>query len=225
MESEVGLVAAPVGRDPVPGDGRRGTALALAKLVGRVEWVAGNAALSGARASSLEIPPVRVMIETVAETLRRCAALICDGTAHPVHDPGRVSASCRNRRGGWPSWSTPRSTTRCPSLIDLQAAADEPIISAEGGGADHLGGIASSLDPGFQARTLGFATTMVAAATLEAAGVAAEGDRGFGLTGDPPAVAALAAAGLASLLPLRVVPQRGARQRGTGIGGDDRRGH
>ena len=52
-----------------------------------------------------------------------------------------------------------------------------------------MGGIASSLDPGFQARTLGFSTTMVAAATLEAAGVAAEGDRGFGLTGDPPALA------------------------------------
>ena len=111
-----GAVAAPVGRHPVPGDRcARRTALALAKLVGRVEWVAGNAALSGARPSSLEIPAVRAMIETVAETLRRCAALICDGTAHPVHDPERRPPVAGIDRGGWPNWWTPRSTTRCPA--------------------------------------------------------------------------------------------------------------
>ena len=128
------------------------------------------------------------MIETVAETLRRCAALICDGTAHPVHDPGLVGQLQESTRR-LAQLVDSEVDFEVSSLIDLQGTGDAPIISAEGGGADHLGGIASSLDPGFQARTLGFATTMVAAATLEAAGVAAEGDRGFGLTGDPPAVA------------------------------------
>ena len=188
VESEVAQLRRQLAGTPYPATGAAGTALALAKLVGRVEWVAGNAALSGARASSLEIPPVRLMIETVAETLRRCAALICDGTAHPVHDPGRVGELQESTRR-LAQLVDAEVDYEVSSLIDLQAAGDEQIISAEGGGADHLGGIASSLDPGFQARTLGFATTMVAAATLEAAGVAAEGDRGFGFSGDPPAVA------------------------------------
>jgi len=188
VQSEVAQLRRQLASTPYPATGAAATALALAKLVGRVEWVAGSAALTGARRSSLEIPPVRRMIETVAETLRRCAAVICDGTAHPVHDPvliGRLQESSRQLAQLVDS----EVDFEVSSLIDLEGAGDAPIIAAEGDGADHLGGIASSLDPGFQARTLGFSTAMVAAATLEAAGVPAEGNRGFGFNGDAPAVA------------------------------------
>ena len=50
VESEVAQLRRQLASTPYPATGAAGTALALAKLVGRVEWVAGNAALSGARA-------------------------------------------------------------------------------------------------------------------------------------------------------------------------------
>jgi len=188
VESEVALLRRQLAGTPYPATGAAAAALALAKLVGRVEWVAGNAALTGASPSSLEIPAVRVMIEKVAETLRRCAALICDGTSHPVDDPVLVSELQESSRR-LAQLVDSEVDLEVSSLIDLDDVAGAQTVAAGGDGASGSGSIASSLDPGFQARSLGFSTNMVAAATLEAAGVAAEGDRGFGLTGDPPAVA------------------------------------
>ena len=114
-ESEVGLLRSQFADTPYSASGGAATAAALAKLVGRVEWVAGNAALSGVGPAALESPPVREMIETVAETLRRCAALICDGAAHPVDDPDRHTRAARVEHASWRTSSTPRSTSRCPA--------------------------------------------------------------------------------------------------------------
>jgi hypothetical protein len=189
MESEIGLLRDQLASTPYPATGAAASALALTKLVGRVEWVAGNTTLTGARPSSLAIPPVRVIIETVIETRRRCAALICDGTAHPVHDPARVR-QLQESTGRLTQLIDSEIDFEVSSLIDTPGADVEGVgAGAEAGGAEQSGTSASSLDPGFQARILGVTTAMVAAATLEAAGVPALGDRGFGMTGEAPAVA------------------------------------
>ena len=140
VESEVGAVAAPVGRDPVPGDRRRGGL--------RSRWPSWWAGSSGSPAtrrcpapgpSSLEIPPVRVMIETVAETLRRCAALICDGTAHPVHDPVRVGELQESTRR-LAQLVDSEVDFEVSSLIDLRGRGRRADRRRpKGGGADQLG--------------------------------------------------------------------------------------
>ena len=66
--------------------------MALSKLVGRVEWVAGNSAMIGDEHWSTEPIPARAVTEQVAETLHQSAALICDGEGHPVNDPARIEA-------------------------------------------------------------------------------------------------------------------------------------
>jgi hypothetical protein len=195
MESEVALLRRQLAGTPYPATGAAATALALTKLVGRVEWVAGNTTLTGVRPSSLEISPVRVIIETVAETLRRCAALICDGTAHPVDDPVRIR-ELQESTGRLNRLIDSEIDFEVSSLIDREGAGDDGVVAVAGaddaeksGSAARSGALASSMDPGFQARILGVTTAMVAAATLEAAGVPGGADRGFGMTGDAPAVA------------------------------------
>jgi uncharacterized membrane protein YccC len=195
MESEVGLLRRQLAGTPYPATGAAASALALTKLVGRVEWVAGNATLAGTRPSSLEIPPVRTIVETVAETLRRCAALICDRTGHPVDDPVRVRELQESTRR-LAQLVDSEIDFEVSSLIDLQGTGDDGVVAADevddaqqSGSTEQSGSIASSLDPGFQARVLGVTAAMVAAATLEAAGVPAGGDRGFGMTGEAPASA------------------------------------
>ena len=71
---------------PYPPTGTAGIAVALAKLVGRVEWVAGNATFAGESVGPLD-PHVSEVLAEVGATLRRSADLICDGTGHPVDDP------------------------------------------------------------------------------------------------------------------------------------------
>ena len=66
--------------------------MALSKLVGRVEWVAGNTAMVGDEHWSTEPPPARAVTEEVADTLRQTAHLICDRDGHPVEDPERIRA-------------------------------------------------------------------------------------------------------------------------------------
>ncbi len=156
--------------------------MALAKLVGRVEWVAGNAMLVErrcGRSARAGHRPGRCRRQ-VAETLRLSASLICDGEAHPVDDPAWSSG-----RGVRPdSWT---------ELIDTELDAEVSTLIDRGsvrqvdGGPRRAGsrpgpsgGIAASLDPSFRARALGIATEMVADAALEAAGAQAVGDRRLG---------------------------------------------
>jgi hypothetical protein len=180
VESEVTLLRGQFAGTPYPPTGTAAGAVALTKLVGRVEWVAGNAALSGAEHMSLEISAVRRVVEAVAETLRCCAALICDGTAHPVDDPVRIRALQESTRLLAQLMET-ELDFEVSTLIDRASDGDGGIASADGREhTDRAEGIASSLDPSFQARALGLATEMVAATTLEAAGIPAADDRGFG---------------------------------------------
>ncbi len=163
---------------PYPPTGAEATAVALAKLVGRIEWVAGSETLRGQDRSSDQLPAVRKVIGMVAETLRVSASLICDGDGHPVDDPKLISA-------------VQESAQQLDKLIatELDAAVSVLIDArAEGVGADDGGatgsendtdghGIAPSMDPTFHARALGFATEMVADAALESAGARPTTDR------------------------------------------------
>jgi uncharacterized membrane protein YccC len=172
---------------PYPPTGSAAGAVALSKLVGRVEWVANNAVLAEDRSTSADLSSVRTVVETVAETLRLSAALVCDRNAHPVDDPALVEG-------------LRAANSKLGQLIAREIDADVMMLIAQdgdpgrstaetgpsGGMAMHRRGIASSLDPSFQARALGIATEMVADATLEVAGAQEAGDRRLGPPDEAP---------------------------------------
>jgi uncharacterized membrane protein YccC len=161
---------------PYPPTGAALSAVALSKLVGRVEWVAGNTAMMGDEHWATEPLPALAVTEKVAETLHQTAALICDRDAHPIDDPGSIKA-------------VQDSTRRLDQLMGAALEADVTSLTgpddvsesrtARSGGPKPLEGesLAGSLDPGFHARALGIATEMVADAALEAAGAGAVVDR------------------------------------------------
>jgi len=165
---------------PYPPTGAAAGAVALSKLVGRIEWVAGNTAMLGDTHWSTERAAAQAITEKVAETLHQSAALICDGAAHPVNDPARVSA-------------VQESTRELDELIVAELAADVSALTEDASeSADdrprpetfesgEQGSIAAALDPGFHARALGIATEMVADAALESAGAVAVVDRRLGM--------------------------------------------
>jgi uncharacterized membrane protein YccC len=166
---------------PYPPTGAAKSAVALTKLVGRVEWAAGNAALVSEGALVRPTPAVLRMTETAAETLRRSASLICDGHAHPVHDPAVVHALEEASRE-LDDLIGDEIATELSELIDPEPDGAHAGLAEAGRelGQVQPAGLASSLDPGFGARALGFASLMVADATLEAAGAHAPGERGVG---------------------------------------------
>ncbi|HSZ37197.1 MAG TPA: FUSC family protein [Acidimicrobiales bacterium] len=161
-----------------PPTGAASSAIALSKLVGRIEWVGSLSALlsddhvlsdprfSGERAEA------RAVIEASAETLREAAGLICDGEAHPVDDPARIAA-------------LQEATRRLDALIEFELNADvatvvqeeSALLSPEEGGQPDGSFAGSSLDPGLHARGLGVAVGMVADAALESAGAVPVSDR------------------------------------------------
>jgi uncharacterized membrane protein YccC len=180
VKSELSLLRHQFAGTPYPPTGAVAGAIALAKLVGRVEWVAGNAMLIGD--GTVGPSPAREIVETVAESLRQAASLICDGKARPVDDPSLVKA-------------VQESTRRLDRMIGAELEIDVSMlidIEPDGGEVEGAVGtevadfgrdrsIASLLDPSFQARALGIATEMVADAALEAAGAQAVGDRRLGV--------------------------------------------
>lgn len=152
--------------------------MALSKLVGRVEWVAGNSALIRDEVWPTEPASAMKVTEKVAETLRQTAALICDGDGHAVNDPARIAA-------------VRESTRRLDQLINAEIEAEESALTqsetappqasetrAQLGEAENL---AVSLDPGFHARAIGIATELVADAALESAGAEAVTDLRLGM--------------------------------------------
>ena len=162
---------------PYPPTGAASGAVALSKLVGRVEWVAGNTAMIRDEHWSTEPQASLAVTEKVAETLHRTAALICDGEAHPVYDAARIEA-------------VQESTRRLDQLISAELDADvsaltvaETAPASPSAHADPVvdESLAGALDPGFHARALGFATEMVADAAVEAAGADAVIDQRLGL--------------------------------------------
>ena len=162
---------------PYPPTGAASGAVAVAKLVGRVEWVAGNTAMIRDEHWSTQPAPARAVNEQVAETLRQTATLICDADAHPVRDPVRIEA-------------VQESTRQLDHLINAALEADATSLTGSEAAPASTGpraqpvedeSLGGALDPGFHARGLGIATEMVADAALEAAGAEAVIDRRLGM--------------------------------------------
>ncbi len=177
VASELARLRQQFSSTPYPPTGAASGAVALSKLVGRVEWVAGNTAMIGDEHWSTEPLPAREVTEKVAETLHQTAALISDGEGHPVRDPARIEA-------------VQESTRRLDQLIGAELEADVSSLGASETTTTRSGppaelasdeSLAGLLDPGFHARGLGFATEMVADAALEAAGADAVSDRRLGM--------------------------------------------
>jgi uncharacterized membrane protein YccC len=189
MEQELARLRDQFRSTPYPPTGAASGAVALAKLVGRVEWVAGNAALAGEETTVDKSSSVQTMIEAVGETLRQSAALICDGHGQPVHDPKLAR-------------DLEESTRRLDRLMDREVDAEVSTLIDDVADGDRSGlsvdtetravgqtpGIASTLDPNFQARGLGIVTQMVADAALEAAGQPVGNDRRLGEARDSPSI-------------------------------------
>ncbi len=173
---------------PYPPTGAAAGAVALAKLVGRVEWVAslclrlGDDLLLADPRLARELAGASAVIEAAGDCLRRAAGLICDGAAHPVRDPNLVAG-------------LQEATRRLDALVDSAFAADVATYvdtesenadpEGDGRGADNIADsiVGRSLDPGFRARVFGIAVGMVADAALQAAGAEPTRDRRVSMPG------------------------------------------
>ncbi len=190
--SEVSSLRHDFAATPYPPTGTAARAVALAKLVGRVEWVAGSADLAQEEGgASLRAPRVQAVMEAVADTLGTSATLICDDTGHPIDDPAAIAA-VRHSLGRLEGVVAEVLEAEVATLIDPGAAAS----GSAGLGGDQANeldpgtGIASSLDPSFHARSMGIATAMVADAALESAGVQPVLDPTLGPIGEDPSPSA-----------------------------------
>ena len=179
VTSELSSLRQQFASTPYPPNSAAGRTVALAKLVGRVEWVAGNASLVREQKDSLALPEVRDLLGAAAETLRLSASLICDGNAHPVEDHALVD-------------EVRQSSRRLEQLTGVELDSDvasliephpDPIATQSESPRAHTdtqGGIASKLDPSFHARALAISTAMLADAAIEAAGSRSTRDRVLG---------------------------------------------
>jgi uncharacterized membrane protein YccC len=169
---------------PYPPTGAASAAIAVSKLVGRVEWVATNSSLLDD--SALAVDPACApkqtqavaVIESVSDTLTKVAELICDARAYAVSDPDRIAA-------------VQDATRHLDAVVNAELAADvATVVESETGPETGPGAAApvpaeqdgdsiagSTLDPGYHARWLALAAGMVADATLEAAGAEPATDR------------------------------------------------
>ncbi len=187
VESELSRLRGQFGQTPYPVSGAAAGAVALAKLVGRVEWVAASVALATSETAPPDLSAVRSVMGAAAETLRLSASLVCDGNAHPVDDPSLVQ-TVRESRGRLDqlvegTLDIEVSTRIDPGAAPATTAAEVgpgPVASDQ----DRALGIIATLDPSFNARVLGIATAMVADAVLEAAGAQPVIDRTLGATGE-----------------------------------------
>ena len=209
---------------PYPPTGAATSAVAVARLVGRVEWAAGNATLVDGETAALELPTVRALLQAAAETLQLSSSLICDHEGHPAEDPRSINAVQQSTRRLHQLIATDLDAD-VSTLIDPQA---DPIPGTTDRG--YRGGLEPTghppdtllLDPSFHARAFGIATAIVANAALEAAGAQPVAGEVPEVTDAGSSQPVLASTRLASLCALGVVPQRSARRRRSGLGG---RGH
>jgi hypothetical protein len=177
VASQVTLLRTQFAGTPYPPTGSVARAVAMTKLVGRVEWVAGSAGQLGGEPAALELSSVRAVASAVADVLEHTASLICDEEVHPVDDPEQIAAVQEASRR-LDRLITNELTEEVAALL---GEGDRPGTPRDGSRVEGGGGsIASSLDPAFRARALGVATLMVADAALEAAGAQAVGDRRLG---------------------------------------------
>jgi uncharacterized membrane protein YccC len=189
MSSEIQLLRTQFSSTPYPPTGAASGALALSKLVGRVEWVAGNATLAGEGVGPLE-PEARALMAYAAETLRRCADLVCDGKGHPVRDQQRIDdvAECLRRL------DERREAELATDLSALLGEGGDRTASALHAQESHdahdtndaqpddvAGSFLSILDPSFHTRALCIATEMAGDAVLASAGAETVVDRRLGM--------------------------------------------
>ena len=170
MSAELGLLRRQFRATPYPPTSTASNAVALSKLVGRVEWVANNATMSRNEIVGQE-PQVRAVLAAAADTLRQSAALVCDGHAHPVDDPKLIAA-------------LQDSVNHLDALMNEEREAD--ITAILGQDPSQVLGLpggefASALDPGFHAQAFGIATEMVSDAALAAAGAETVVDKRLGM--------------------------------------------
>ena len=177
MDTELTSLRRQLADTPYQGSGAAIGAVTLASLAGRVEWAATNASLLRDDPTTLDVPSSRSVLSSVADTLFRSAALVCDGNANPVDDPALIDAART-------------STRRLVELVDVQLDTPAPGRSRDVGGDAGSAQVAEpsvhgtagpdladTLDPAFHARALGIATVMVADTALEAAGACPVGSR------------------------------------------------
>jgi uncharacterized membrane protein YccC len=236
VTSELAKLRAQFASTPYPPTGAAAGAVALAKLVGRVEWVAGNAALVKDDPGSFEPAEVRAVVGAVAETLRLSASLICDSNAYPIDDPTLVDELQQSIRHLDQTLKTALDT-EVSALIDsvsdggaamasadnaaAMASADNAAAMASAdnaaamASADNGTGMASSLIPSFHARALAVATDLVADAALEASGAEAVADVRMGMQDQRASRAAWGK--LVSHLSFRSVWFRNAVRGGAGL--------
>ena len=74
MTRELSLLREYFAGTPYPATGAAAGAVALAKLVGRVEWVAGSATLVRDATAPDELSTVQALLRTAADTLRLSAS-------------------------------------------------------------------------------------------------------------------------------------------------------
>jgi len=187
MTRELSLLREYFAGTPYPATGAAAGAVALAKLVGRVEWVAGSATLVRDATAPHELSTVQALLRTAADTLRLSASLICDGNAHPVDDPlviRAVQASAQELE----RLIAADLNTDVSRLIDAGTGRDttRAARTARPGTIFHDVGIAFSFDPSFHARALGIAAVMVADAALEAVAAQPVGDGGMAVADEGP---------------------------------------
>jgi uncharacterized membrane protein YccC len=177
MTAELAKLQAQFSSTPYPPTGAAAGAVALSKLVGRVEWVARNITLMRHSTVALE-PRVRELLDVVAATLRSAAAVICDGRGRPVDDAGLLDA-------------LRASAQRLEAMIGVELETDmteilEADVAEALPGGDDPRDFASVLDPGFHVRALGIATEILADAALAAAGAETVVDHTLGAADTTP---------------------------------------
>ncbi len=173
LASEIARLRTQFSGTPYPPTGAASAALALSKMVGRVEWVAGNAVFAHEALGPRE-QQEQTLLETVAETLRSCAALVCDHNAHPVSDQRRIDAvrECLRRLD---ELIGAELDSDLSILLDADRHRDVDAMTAVLGAPsqdhhDQSDGFASALDPAFHVRAMAVAAEMVADAALASAG-------------------------------------------------------
>jgi uncharacterized membrane protein YccC len=167
-------------------------ATALAKLVGRMEWVATNAVLGHRQAAVLDLVDVRAINRATADVLAAVADLICDDEGCPVHDDelaDRLTAAVATLAAsrddgqhaaldrlvdGTAEERAADALAHTDSHTDAALAQTDPAASGrlDGTRGNQPDRLLGALDPTYRTRALSFATEMVAQATFEAAGFA-----------------------------------------------------
>jgi uncharacterized membrane protein YccC len=180
VESELTRLRQQFSQTPYPPTGGATGAVALTKLVGRVEWIATSPALTRHERPATELTPVAAVFDSVAETLRLSASLISDDAAQRAGSEPFVQAVQESRR---------QLGVQIDRALDSEVSARLDLGASEHpGGTDRGAGsrptdptaMIAALDPSFHARALGIATEMVADAALEAAGAQPGIDRTLG---------------------------------------------